>query len=149
MFEWSEVIAKELDLSVKCKCCEMDYDSSNDKCPWCDNETLKISLIAKKQGHIIWKYVRETGNGEAMLIPRRIVRGFRNTEIENYAFTIIDNNDEISIEDLDEMFEWSVSTDKGNSYIDIYGRTVIPNECTMKAIDKKSRETVVIEVRKI
>lgn len=70
-------------------------------------------------------------------------------ETEDYVFTITDNNDEISIEDLDEMFEWSVSTDQGNSYIDIYGRAVIPNECTMKAIDKKSRETVVIEVSKI
>ena len=57
--------------------------------------------------------------------------------------------DEISIEDLDEMFEWSVSTDQGDSYIDIYGRTVISNECTIKAVDKKSRESVVVEVSKI
>ena len=84
-----------------------------------------------------------------MLVPRRLVRGFRNTEAEDYVFTITYNNDEISIEDLDEMFEWSVSTDQGNSYIDIYGRTVIPNECTIKAVDKKSRGSVVIEVSKI
>lgn len=149
MFEWSEIIAKELDLSVKCKCCEMDYDSSEVKCPWCDTETLKISLISKKQGRIVWKYVREIGNGEVILVPRRIVRGFRNAEIEDFIFTITDNNDEISIEDLDEMFEWSVSTNQSNSFIDIYGRTVIPNECTIKVIDKKNREAVVIEVRKI
>lgn len=149
MFEWSEAIAKELDLSVKCKCCEMDYDSSYDNCPWCDTKTSKICLTAKKQDRIIWKYVRETGNGEAMLVPRRLIRGFRNTETEDYVFTINYNNDEISIEDLDEMFEWSVSTDQGDSYIDIYGRTVISNECTIKAVDKKSRESVVVEVSKI
>ena len=149
MFEWSEVIAKELDLSVKCKCCEMDYDSSNYKCPWCDTETSRISLVGKKQGRIIWKYVRETGSGEVMSVPRRIVRGFRNIEIENVVFTITDNNGKILIEDLDEMYEWSVSIDQGNSFIDIYGRTVIPNECTMKAVEKKSGEAVVIEVSKI
>lgn len=149
LFEWSEVIAKELDLSVKCKCCEMDYDSSNDNCPWCDTETSRISLVAKKQGRIIWKYVRETGNREVMFVPKRMVRGFRNSEIESFVFTITDKNNEISIEDLDEIYEWSVSTDQGNSFIDIYGKTVIPNECTMKAVDRKSGETVVIEVSKI
>ena len=84
-----------------------------------------------------------------MSVPRRIVRGFRNIEIENVVFTITDNNGKILIEDLDEMYEWSVSTDQGNSFIDIYGRTVIPNECTMKAVEKKSGEAVVIEVSKI
>lgn len=149
MFEWSEVIARELDLSVKCKCCDMDYDASNDKCPWCDAETSKISFVSKNKGRIIWKFVRETGNGKAIPVPRRIMRGFRNSEVESFAFTFFVNNGEVSVADLDEMYEWSVSTDKGASFIDIYGRTVIPIECIMKGIDKKSGEMVLIEVSKI
>ena len=149
MFEWSEAIARELDFSVKCKCCDMDYDASNDKCPWCDAETSKIRLVAKKKGRIIWKFVRETGNGIAISVPRRIMRGFRNSEIECRAFSLVENSGVVSVADLDEMYEWSVSTDKGASFIDIYGRTAIPNECIMKGIDKKSGETVVVEVSKI
>src|SRR5699024_4297641 len=107
------------------------------------------SFVSKNKGRIIWKFVRETGNGKAIPVPRRIMRGFRNSEVESFAFTFFVNNGEVSVADLDEMYEWSVSTDTGASFIDIYGRTVIPIECIMKGIDKKSGEMVLIEVSKI
>lgn len=150
MFEWAEAIAKELDLSVKCKYCDMDYDASNSKCPWCGVETAKVSLVAKNKNRIMWRFVREAENGTIISVPKRIIRGFRNSDIEGIAFTMVDNNNTLTLDDLDEKLEWRVSTDKGDSFRDIYGRIVIQNKCfIMEGTEKKTGETVRIEVDKI
>lgn len=62
MFEWSYMVAKELDLSVKCSCCEMDYDESYKACPWCDTKNNKISFVSYDTNKQIWRFVRELKN---------------------------------------------------------------------------------------
>lgn len=146
MFEWSYMLAKEKDLSVKCSCCEMDYDESFDTCPWCDTKNKKVSLVSSSNGELIWQFVHELETDEEIIIPLRIIRGFRTDECENKAFCLHYKDGSFTLSDLNEMNEWSVSTDKEASYIYIYGKATIPCDCIIRCTDRESREVVSIEV---
>lgn len=146
MLEWSYMLAKEKDLSVKCSCCEMDYDESFDACPWCDTENKKVSLVSSDGGKQIWHFVHELETEAEIVVPLRAVRGFRADECESKAFCIHYKDGNFTLTDLNETKEWSVSTDKGVSFADIYGKAAISCDCMIKCVDRVSREEVLIEV---
>ena len=74
-----------------------------------------------------------------------------NAECENAAFTLsVQNNGELSVEDLNENYLWSVSADNGATFSEIYGKTVIPDKCVIKSVNKNNTaETVETEVTRI
>lgn len=149
MFEWSYALVKELDLSVKCKHCGMDYDESNIVCPWCDAKTKRIMIVSKDNRKEVWKYVHELISGDYISVPIRIIMGFKSEECKNIAFNLIDQDNKMTISDLDEGLEWSVSTDGGLTYIDIYGKAAIPESCVIKCNNKTTNKQIVIEVSSI
>jgi serine/threonine protein kinase len=149
MFEWSYMLAKELDLSVKCRYCEMDYDESYATCPWCDTNNKKIVFISSGKEDEVWRFAHEMDGEESISVPGRIIRGFRAEECDTQAFSINKQAESLVIGNLDETYEWSISTDKAISYIDIYGKATIPFECVIKSVHKVTREAVMIEVSQV
>lgn len=145
MFEWSYILAKELDQSVRCKYCEMDYDASHNKCPWCDTENRIVEFKAYNQKEI-WKYTHEIVEEESVSIPYRLLHGFRVKEIHDRVFCFKYEGNSLVISDLNENYEWSVSTDNGETYLDIYGRSQISGDCIMKCNNKLTKDTIIIEV---
>lgn len=145
MFEWSYVLAKELDQSVRCKYCEMDYDASFDQCPWCDTVNKIIEFKAHNQKEI-WRFIHEIPEEESVSTPLRLLHGFRVNEIDDWAFTFKYQGNKLIISDLNENYEWSVSTDHGKTYLDVYGRAQISGDCTIKCINKLIKDIIIIEV---
>lgn len=46
MMEWGAALAYEMDHSIKCKKCEMEYDSMiNKSCPWCDEKNKYVASL--------------------------------------------------------------------------------------------------------
>lgn len=146
MFEWSYMLAKEKDLSIRCGCCQMDYDESFDSCPWCDTKNKKVSLTSSSNGEQIWRFVHELETENEIAIPLRMIRGFRADECDDKAFCLHYKERNFTISDLNETGEWGVSTDKGASFIDIYGKAAIPCDCMVRYINRVSGGVVSIEV---
>lgn len=145
MFEWAYALAKDLDRSVKCRYCNMDYDASNKKCPWCDTvtKTVRFQSYGKAQ---IWDFVHEITQGEDIWIPYRLLRGFRVKEIDQCAFRFQYQGEHRIISGLNENYEWSVSVDGGKNYQDIFGRADIMGNCKIKCVQKGTKDPVLIEV---
>ena len=50
MIEWAEALAYELDNSIKCSNCEMEYDPHNHtECPWCDASNKYIEFSCSNE----------------------------------------------------------------------------------------------------
>ena len=151
MFEWSYALAKELDLSVKCKYCEMDYDSlDNDKCPWCDtkNTILNIDSYLKSEMNedsLLWRYKNEIIQKYKIDVPLRVLRGFRAKEVDTIACSIIQMDMDFFITNLNEQYDFKVKIGK-NKEQNIYGNVKIPDRCTIECTNKTSNNSVWIEV---
>lgn len=146
MFEWAAALAKELDLSVRCGHCDMDYDESYVACPWCDTQNQRIVLVSKGANRAVWRYVHELGWNGNLPVPKRILTGFRADECDAHAFSLAYHNGDLIISDLHETAEWSVSIDGGITFIDIYGKAAIPCSCMVKGVIKATGEPTIIEV---
>lgn len=148
MFEWTAALARELDSSVKCKHCGMDYDDSFDKCPWCDTKNETVRLASKTDKRDIWQYVHELEKDIEITAPLRLVNGFRTDECGSSAFRMAFDGKHFILSDLHEAYEWSVSSDAGLSYTDIYGKAAIPCCCIIRGVSRAGGAPVRIEVKK-
>lgn len=146
MYEWSCLLAKELDLSVKCSWCEQDYDEGNSVCPWCDTKARRIELISANAKRSIWKYVHEFNGETCVHVPLRIVNGFKSEEKDEIAFDIENKQGELIVSNLSDKYEWSVFSGQGKEYIEVYGKAQIPPACQIKCVNRATREVVTIEV---
>lgn len=149
MFEWTRAIAKEKDQLIRCKHCGMDYDASFDVCPWCDQQQPRFRLVSGDGMRMVWSYYHELEDNVTFSVPLRLIRGFRNGEVEDIAFLVTSRDGSLSLSDLNEMSEWSVSIDKGVSFSDIYGKVTIPDECLIRSVERKNGNTVIIEVNRV
>ncbi len=143
MFEWVHQLSFELDHTIRCKKCQMDYDHSFDVCPWCDNNNDLIVLESSENNNQIWSYSHEIGD-KSFVVPMRIINGFRNKQIDDIAFRIEKKHDKIVISELNECGEWFISLDK-ISFTPIYGEVALPHKCYLK--NASELKEVVIEVK--
>jgi len=146
MYEWSYELARELDTSIKCTRCGMDYDVSLGKCPWCDNINKSIILKSTVGNKQLWTFSHELIDNKDIEVPYRLLNGFRMLENDFIAFTIRFKNNELSIANLNENYIWAVCLNKENDYVDIYGRASIPSKCIIKCTNKITSESVIIGV---
>lgn len=153
MFEWAYTISKDLDTSVKCDYCQMDYDATeNDKCPWCDtkNSILNLNTFSKREmdkSNLVWIYKNEIVEGEFINITIRVLRGFRVLEQDMTAFSIKKISRGLIIKNLNEKYDFSIEYNGKNS--DIYGEAEIPMNCFIKCINKSDGKVTWIEVNVI
>lgn len=143
MFEWVHQLSFELDHTIRCRKCQMDYDYSFDICPWCDNANDMISFKSFENNNPIWSYAREIGN-EFFTVPMRIINGFRNKQIDDVAFKFAKKQDKIVISELNECGEWFISLDN-ISFTPIYGEVALPQKCYLK--NTSELREVIIEVK--
>lgn len=146
MFEWSYTLAKELDRSVKCSFCQMDYDEKFSACPWCERKSKRVILTSRTETEGLWQFVHEVEDNKEIAVPLRLLHGYRTAECEKNAFTLCYKKKTIVLSDLLDSSEWSVSTDGGASYVDVYGKTSIIGKCIVKAVDEGTGNIVYIEV---
>ncbi len=146
MLEWGYALAKELDLTVKCPRCEMDYDESFDVCPWCDTPNHRLILISEEQNKRVWKIVNEVTPDMELSIPMRLIKGFCGSEYEKNACTIKRAKDGFILLNLYDGFEWGISMDSCGTFVNVFGNVTIPEKCFMRCIDRASQRTILIEV---
>jgi len=151
MFLWSYILAKELDCSVKCSFCGMDYNKSFSICPWCNFINSKISLKSKTQNGILWEVCHELTE-EEFKIPYRIIHGFRTKEYDKYAFSISLNNEILSIGNFDDKYKWNILLDGKPVFYDCSASSKIPLEqvknskCTIICNDKTNQHEITLEI---
>lgn len=151
LFEWSYVLAGDLDTSVKCSNCGMDYDGlTNEICPWCDNNNPVIKMTAYVQNKVnerkeIWKYIHENEKKMFIHVPLRLLCGFRNSELESKAFSLRKVHNKIILSDFNERFDFMIENN-GNIQV-FYGEVEIPGNCLIKCVERKSNKSVWIEVK--
>jgi len=91
MMELSYGIAKSLDKVVHCPKCQMDFDFKGDcHCAWCDEGQTVLTVTSyTEEGNEIWSFAREVAREQKeIMVPARIVHGFRSEEIEKDAFQV-------------------------------------------------------------
>ena len=130
MFEWVHQLSFELDHTIRCRKCNMDYDHSFEICPWCDNVNETIIIESHEDSHALWSFAHEINN-DTFAVPMRIVTGFRSAQIDNIAFKIAKKQDKIVISELNEHGEWFISVDN-TLYMPIYGEVSLPKRCYLK-----------------
>lgn len=149
MPEWSFTLAKELDHTVRCRYCQMDYyGNKNTKCPWCDTQNDILKLLSYKvvedRKMLKWDYVKEIGK-EIINIPLRVLEGFCSNHIDENAFRISLSEEWIEIEELSNQYDFFLN----NSYEkQIYGSTKfsISDKINLSAVDKRNGNCYLLEI---
>jgi len=149
MPEWSYVLAKELDHTVRCKCCQMDYYGNEESvCPWCDVENSVIKVTAYKvvgeKKKFKWDFLREVSEG-VINVPLRVLEGFDSNHLDEKAFRITCLEDGIEIGDLSNQYDFFVNDSMGKQ---IYGSTKFSftNNIVLSAIDGRNGNAYLLEI---
>ncbi|MCD7826417.1 MAG: hypothetical protein LUH14_10745 [Clostridiaceae bacterium] len=149
MFEWSYMLAKELDTTIRCSKCGMDYRETLEQCPWCDGKEKRITLRSKKATKKIWRFAHEVSDEDMIRIPLRVINGFESDACDERAFSIRRRKDDILFYDFNELYDWSValgtSVKDAASFTDVYGQVSIPDSCTICCKTKNTGNTIIIE----
>ncbi|MFV0364622.1 MAG: protein kinase domain-containing protein, partial [Suipraeoptans sp.] len=111
MMEWAATLAEELDHSIKCEKCEMEYDANKqDICPWCDtsNKYIDICTVTQNENetNTKWEYQHEIA--EKIKIPLRVISGFKMSESDSIAFIFSSENSEITLSNFSDKFVFVV-----------------------------------------
>lgn len=149
MPEWSFVLAKELDHTVRCKCCQMDYFGNEEAlCPWCDanNSILKVSsykLYDTRKKHI-WDFMREIDK-EMINVPLRVLEGFCSNHLDETAFSITLIDEGIELGNLSNQYEFFLNDGNGKQ---IYGSTIFSakDNIVLSVIDKRNGNNHLLEI---
>lgn len=146
MMEWAEALAFELDHSIKCKKCEMEYDpSNNDICPWCDEKNRYIKLTCQNESSEETKntrvYMHELGKN--IRVPVRLVRGFSISGLDDDIFSIVVSNGDIVIERFNSRY--SFERNQNGVYQKIFGKCVLEKNTLIKVTDKTTGEEYLID----
>ena len=82
-----------------------------------------------------------------MEVCTRTRRGInRISESDEVAFSLKKNKDSFELFSLYDAYEWSVSIDKGITFINVYGHVTIPVNCLIRGKHRVTQEQVLIEV---
>lgn len=149
MPEWSYVLAKELDHTVRCKCCQMDFYGNEDPiCPWCDteNNVIKVSSykVIDERKELKWDFVQEISD-EMISIPLRVLEGFNSNHLDEKAFKITWNEDGIEIGELSNQYDFFLQDSAGKQ---IYGSTKFSavDKIILVAIDRRNGNKYLLEI---
>ena len=150
MPEWSYVLAKELDHTVRCKCCQMDYyDNVESVCPWCDTENsiLRVSsfrLIDDKKV-LKWDFAHEIME-DVMNIPLRLLEGFCSNHLDEKAFRIVCGEGGIEIGELSNQYDFFVVRE--NQEKQIYGsnKFSVSDKIVLLAVDRRNSNNYLVEI---
>lgn len=149
MPEWSYVLAKELDHTVRCKHCQMDfYENENSMCPWCDteNRVIKVStyITIGERKKLKWDFIQEISE-EIINVPLRVLEGFNSNHLDEKAFKITCIDDGIEIGDLSNQYDFFLNDNKGK---EIYGSTKFSsmNNIMLSAIDRRNGNAYLLEI---
>ena len=143
MIEWGEALAFELDNSIKCKKCEMEYNPiRNTSCPWCDEHNRYIYFSSEKEGANQAKqvFMREISNG--IEVPLRLVKGFSVSEIDDRVFDVTITRGEIVIENFNSGYDFESS--QNEEYRRIFGKFVLDKEAQIKVIERTTGEEYLV-----
>lgn len=143
MMEWGEALALELDTSIKCKKCEMEYDPMrNNSCPWCDEKNRYVWFSCKKMDNnrTMQIYMHEIGNG--INVPLRLVKGFSVSEMNERIFEIKATKDEIVIENFNSHFDFASNQNGG--YQRIFGKYVLDRNAQIKVTERITGEEYLV-----
>lgn len=143
MIEWAEALAFELDNSIKCKKCEMEYNPMlNDTCPWCDEKNKHICFSCKSSGDdcSMRIYMREIGKG--MEVPLRLVKGFSISEMSEKIFEVTVSKGEIVIGNFNSHFDFECDWD--GVYQRIFGKCVLGRDALIKVTEKTTGEEYLV-----
>lgn len=149
MPEWSYVLAKELDHTVRCKYCQMDYyGNEGSACPWCDtdNTVLKVSSYRVVDGkkEFKWDFMQEIAE-EMINIPLRVLEGFCSNHLDEKAFRITWGEDGIEIGDLSNQYDFFLNDSVEKQ---IYGSTKFSttDKIILSAIDRRNDNNYLLEI---
>ena len=149
MPEWSYVLAKELDHTVRCRCCQMDfYGNEKAKCSWCDtdNSVLKITSyrVIGDNREFKWDFVQEVDEG-IINVPLRILEGFCSNHVDEKAFRIILNEKGIEIGELSNQYDFFVSDSREKQ---IYGNTTFSmlDKVILSVVDRRNGNYYLLEI---
>lgn len=111
-FEIAYILAKELDKTIKCQSCHLEYIYNEDEntCPWCDyleNKIINIKSyeLFNNKKVLIWEFHREL-NKNTLEIPLRIIEDFYLDNVDRKLFCarIKENKLELFNFDTDYIF---------------------------------------------
>lgn len=146
MFEWANVLAEEIDSTIRCPKCGMDYIMHTvSKCPWCDNDTSVVCMTSYSNGKRLWSYKHEINEGEEGSVPLRIIETAKNLNIDKYLLHIKKDMETYSIYDLNDNYDFIIETEGQNTFA-AYGKVNIPQKCSIKVRNIRTRSDVAVEV---
>lgn len=149
MPEWSYVLAKELDHTVTCRYCQMDYYGNEESiCPWCDtdNSVLKVTSYRVIGDNKVfkWDFVQEIDE-RIINVPLRILEGFCSNHLDEKAFRIILSEEGIELGELSNQYDFFVSDSREKQ---IYGSTKFSmlDKVILSVIDRRNGNYYLLEI---
>lgn len=146
IFQISYEIAKELDITIKCSHCEMEYTTDFKECPWCDNENEVINIKSyyynEDKANLMWKLCQEIENKETKVIPTRLSQGYKADEIDDILFNIELEDKKLKISNFNYKFEFK----KFDTKEEMYGEYIVNAPIKILCNEKKSKDIVLLEV---
>ena len=139
MIEWGEALASELDSSIKCKKCEMEYNPMlNASCPWCDekNRYMFFASHGKDENTKKHIFVREVSGG--VEVPLRILNGFSVSGMNEKIFEVAIINGEIVIGNFNNRFDFE--SNQNGEFKRIFGKCILEKEAQIKVIERTTGE---------
>ncbi|QFJ55279.1 protein kinase domain-containing protein [Pseudobutyrivibrio xylanivorans] len=144
MIEWGEALAYELDNSIKCHKCEMEYNPTiSDTCPWCDEKNTYVSLSCKGVNgeNPVVTHMQEIGT--VIKVPLRLINGFSVSELDDVLFEIESSKKEVVIRSFNNHFDFECSYD--GIFQRIFGKCVIDRDTQIKVTDKSTGEKYLVD----
>lgn len=146
MFEWANVLAEEIDSTVRCPKCGMDYNAHTfSKCPWCDNNTTIVSMTSYFNGKQWWSYKHEINEGDDISVPLRIIESAKYSNIDKSLLHIKNDMGTYYIYEMNDDYDFKIEIEGQNTFA-AYGKVDIPQKCSIKVKNSKNHFDVVIGV---
>lgn len=144
MMEWCEALAFEMDHSIKCKKCEMEYIPMIHKdCPWCDekNKYVSFSYNTNDDNGAEQNYIHEVSSD--IKVPLRLVKGFSVSEINETLFEVTVIKGEIIIENFNNHFDFERKQD--GVYQKIFGKRVLDEDAQIRVTDRTTGKEYLVD----
>ena len=147
-FEWVEAIAQELDKTVKCKYCEMEYlENENEICPWCDTKNKILKIISyNENGKKIWNFYQEIEYG-IKKIPLRMIENvsLAHTTENIFSIRLLDKN---KLKIFDFYYEYDFFLIDENEKNRILGSYITEEKKQLKILveHNKTKRKTILEV---
>ncbi len=152
VFEWMEILAYELDHTVKCHHCEMEYVSDQPQCPWCDcddNQLISLESFCWEDGRtgtMIWSFCQECSEGDRKNIPARLAEGVLADRLDAALFEVERRKDKLIFSNFDPGYKFQFRRNDG-SHIFAGGVVEAGLEEQIICISQSTEKTLKIEVK--